>query len=109
MGTNNIAELPNNPPNVSDRMVVGSRVASDTILDEDSAAVLVNISVGILEAFNAVTEGDTMLCVAGLPTTDDEGTKASADESRAARQNKIALVILWDFMLYTSVRNGYRG
>ena len=47
MGTNNIAELPNNPPNVSDRIVVGSRVATDTILDDDSAAaVFVNISVG---------------------------------------------------------------
>ena len=35
MGTANIAELPSNPPNTSDNIVVGSSVASDRIRSEE--------------------------------------------------------------------------
>ena len=35
MGTANIAELPSNPPNTSDNIVVGSSVASDKRRSEE--------------------------------------------------------------------------
>ena len=91
IGTNNIAGPPINPPNTSDRIVVGSNVANDTNDDDDDsvAALListsvvgvVNNSVGIDVAFNGV---DIDIVFA----TFEDGTKACTDDSNAAIQKK---------------------
>mmetsp|Transcript_31739 Transcript_31739/g.66768 ORF Transcript_31739/g.66768 Transcript_31739/m.66768 type:complete len:89 (+) Transcript_31739:485-751(+) len=86
-------------------MVVGSSVATDTRLDDDSEAVVVVAAVrkevvsaavrnsaGRGAAFNGVAR---VVVVAKLA----EGTKASADESRAIRQKRIVVVILCDIMV----------
>ena len=86
IGTSNIAGPPINPPNTSDRIVVGSNVANDTNDDDDSVAALlistsvvgvVNNSVGIDVAFNGV---DIDIVFA----TFEDGTKACTDDSNAA-------------------------
>ena len=84
IGTSKIAGPPINPPNTSDRIVVGSNVANDTNDDDDSVAallistsVVVNISVGIDVAFN----GEDIDIVFA---TFEDGTKACTDDSNAA-------------------------
>ena len=87
IGTSNIAGPPINPPNTSDRIVVGSNVANDTNDDDDSVAALlintsvvdvVNNSVGIGVAFNGVVDIDIVFAIL------EDGTKACTDDSNAA-------------------------
>ena len=64
IGTANIAGPPINPPNTLENIVTGSNVATDSTVDDDSAAVCAcvrmlgvvaaNKSVGIVAAFNDV-------------------------------------------------------
>lgn len=100
IGTSKIAGPPSNPPNTSDNIVVGSSVATDTNVDDDEdAAVLTrisllvvaarNISAAMGVAFNEVVVDDDVAIV--LATLCD-GTKASADERRAIRQNSIVVL-----------------
>ena len=91
IGTSKIAGPPINPPNTSDRIVVGSNVATDTNDDDDDSAAallisklvvgVVNNSVGTGVAFNGV---DIDIVFATL----DDGTKACTDDSNAAIQKK---------------------
>lgn len=92
MGTAKIAELPSNPPRVSDKIVVGSSVATESRLDDDDSAADVKISVGSGAAFNgvAVADDDEVEMDAIWVV---EGTNANADETRA-RQKRSVVVIL---------------
>ena len=99
IGTSKIAGPPSNPPNTSDNIVVGSSVATDTNVDDDDAAVCTmisllvaarNISAAMGVAFNEVVVDDDVAIV--LATLCD-GTKASADERRAIRQNSIVVLL----------------
>ena len=86
MGTAKISELPSNPPSVSDNMVVGSSVATETRLDDESVAVAVKISaVGRGVAFNGE--------VAVVAYWVVEGTKASADEKMAKKTKRIRCIM----------------
>ena len=104
IGTSKIAGPPINPPNTSDRIVVGSNVANDTNDDDDSVAALlistsvvdvVNNSVGIDVAFNGV---DIDIVFAILDTG---GTKACTDDSNAAIQKKRT----YDMILFILMKN----
>ena len=100
IGTSKIAGPPSNPPNTSDNIVVGSSVATDTKVDDDEGAAVLtrisllvvaapNISAAMGVAFNEVVVDDDVAIV--LATLCD-GTKASADERRAIRQNSIVVL-----------------
>ena len=102
IGTSKIAGPPSNPPNTSDNIVVGSSVATDTNVDDDEdAAVLTrisllvvaapNISAAMGVAFNEVVVDDDVAIV--LATLLCDGTKASADERRAIKQNSTVVLL----------------
>ena len=100
IGTSKIAGPPSNPPNTSDNIVVGSSVATDTKVDDDEGAAVLtrisllvvaapNISAAMGVAFNEeVVDDDVAIVLATLC----DGTKASADERRAIRQNSIVVL-----------------
>ena len=85
MGTAKIAELLSNPPSVSERMVVGSKVARETSSDDDDDALSNPVENGVdgavvrksVGATTALSEDDE---VAYLVESVLDGEKAKADE-----------------------------